>query len=566
MRSRATMMRTGGRNAPAALAVLIAAMFAPSVQGAWYDPSDMSTMYQDNLGATTVTAVEQPVGLMLDKSKGAVRGAELVVTGDFSSSTGWSLGAGVTISSGVLSADASVVGTFATNSASVVAGKVYEVIFSVVSVAAAGGGVSIGTTVFSSAPTYSGSTPTTYRAILTASASGQIALVKRGGANWSGTIDNLSVREIAGNHLTQATTTSRPVLSSRINLLTKSEKFDDAAWTKGGAGTGSVPIVTADYAVAPDGTTTADRVQFAMNGGTTSADSSSVTGPSGLPAVVGGTYTSSVWAKTNDGTTKTMAFVGVGGVNVPAVVTPTWQRFSASGVAIATSVSSFRFRLRGTETTDDTADISLWGAQFQANGLTAYQWIDTATSYNAVGFPYYLKFDGVDDCLFTAANIDFTGTDMMTVVVAVKKLGDAADGSIVELASSNAVNGMFYIRGPGSSAATKFEYLSRGTSQAVPFTSSTTFIAPVTAVVTGTSIISKPTANMRINGASISTIATTQGTGNFSSNPLFVGRRNNASVPFSGNLYGLIIMGAFRTPDQVHVIERYLGDKSGVAL
>ena len=36
--------------------------------GAWFDPSDMSTLYQDAAGTTTVTAVEQPVGKILDKS------------------------------------------------------------------------------------------------------------------------------------------------------------------------------------------------------------------------------------------------------------------------------------------------------------------------------------------------------------------------------------------------------------------------------------------------------------------------------------------------------------------
>lgn len=36
--------------------------------GAWFDPSDLLTLYQDAAGTTPVTAVEQPVGLMLDKS------------------------------------------------------------------------------------------------------------------------------------------------------------------------------------------------------------------------------------------------------------------------------------------------------------------------------------------------------------------------------------------------------------------------------------------------------------------------------------------------------------------
>jgi len=43
-------------------------LFAASEQGAWYDPSDLSTLFQDSAGTTPVTAAGQPVGLMRDKS------------------------------------------------------------------------------------------------------------------------------------------------------------------------------------------------------------------------------------------------------------------------------------------------------------------------------------------------------------------------------------------------------------------------------------------------------------------------------------------------------------------
>jgi hypothetical protein len=43
-------------------------LFLAGEQGAWYDPSDLSTLFQDAAGATPVTAVEQPVRLMRDKS------------------------------------------------------------------------------------------------------------------------------------------------------------------------------------------------------------------------------------------------------------------------------------------------------------------------------------------------------------------------------------------------------------------------------------------------------------------------------------------------------------------
>ena len=43
-------------------------LFAAGENGAWYDPSDLSTMFQDAAGTIPVTAPGQPVGLIKDKS------------------------------------------------------------------------------------------------------------------------------------------------------------------------------------------------------------------------------------------------------------------------------------------------------------------------------------------------------------------------------------------------------------------------------------------------------------------------------------------------------------------
>lgn len=45
-----------------------ASLFALGEQGAWYDPSDLSTMFQDAAGTIPVTSSGQPVGLIRDKS------------------------------------------------------------------------------------------------------------------------------------------------------------------------------------------------------------------------------------------------------------------------------------------------------------------------------------------------------------------------------------------------------------------------------------------------------------------------------------------------------------------
>src|SRR3712207_4298621 len=42
-------------------------LFAGGTQGAWYDPSDLSSMFQNSNG-TTAAAVDSPVGKINDKS------------------------------------------------------------------------------------------------------------------------------------------------------------------------------------------------------------------------------------------------------------------------------------------------------------------------------------------------------------------------------------------------------------------------------------------------------------------------------------------------------------------
>ncbi len=57
-----------GRNGGVRPGAVVRALFANGEQGAWYDPSDFSTMFQDSAGTTPVTATGQPVGRILDKS------------------------------------------------------------------------------------------------------------------------------------------------------------------------------------------------------------------------------------------------------------------------------------------------------------------------------------------------------------------------------------------------------------------------------------------------------------------------------------------------------------------
>lgn len=64
--ARAVMLGAAGRGVSAPWTP--GELFAAGELGAWYDPSDLSSMWQDSAGTVPVTAAGQPVGRIADKS------------------------------------------------------------------------------------------------------------------------------------------------------------------------------------------------------------------------------------------------------------------------------------------------------------------------------------------------------------------------------------------------------------------------------------------------------------------------------------------------------------------
>ena len=191
--------------------------------------------------------------------------------------------------------------------------------------------------------------------------------------------------------------------ASATNQLLYSEQFDNAAWGKIAGGVSTAPTITPAYGTAPDGTTTAQRVQLALNSGTTIDDISSL--QQGVVTVAGSTYTASVWLKTADGSTKTVQLSFNSENPQLLTVTGTWKRYSITGVASDT-IRGFRLALRGTAGTSDSADLLVWGAQHGlGNYATSYiptttaqvtRAADSSTSAQATRAKDTAKVDGVN--------------------------------------------------------------------------------------------------------------------------------------------------------------------------
>ncbi|MFM5765738.1 phage head spike fiber domain-containing protein [Aeromonas caviae] len=148
------------------------------------------------------------------------------------------------------------------------------------------------------------------------------------------------------------------------NLVTHSVDLREQSWAKQQAGTGSTPVVTVNYAQAPDGSMTACRLQMNKGAGTSSVDYSGVLHAiSGF--VAGATHTLSVWLKSANQNSYNIALSLNGQGLTIVAITPEWRRVTIT-VVLDDPNRYPRLQLRGGLGTSDTADILTWGWQQEA--------------------------------------------------------------------------------------------------------------------------------------------------------------------------------------------------------
>lgn len=364
-------------------------LFANGEQGLWLDPSRLSTVYQDSNGVTPCTAAGDPVGLVLDQSRGGLAnlGPEIVTNGGLSNATGWTVsGASPPSITGGQAVWSGSTGEIQW-APSLTVGKWYKLEFDLVSYTSGNLAFRDGTTNTSIATAGAVAGRKTF---LINATSTQIRFISFASATV--TIDNISVREVPGNHAYQSTSGQRPTLQ-----------------TSGG----------------------------------------------------------------------------------------------------------------------------LW----------------------------YLSFDGTDDSLVTNS-VDFTATNQMTVIAGVRKLSDAARGTVCELTATIASNnGAFHLTAPNAASAT-YAFESKGTLLTDGVASSVT--APLTSVISGSADISADTNVIRVNGTQSDSDTGDQGTGNYSNAALYIGRRGGTTLPFNGHLYQLIVRGKTTSGSKLLEAERFVARKTGV--
>ena len=273
-------------------------------------------------------------------------GSEEVVNGTFDSDTAWSKGAGWSIANG----EATHTGGASYLSQSILNPNTQYKVKIKVSQASGSNFVQI----------YMGGSPASvliqnvgeYEYIFTSQPSIGLGFALRGAGNV--TIDNVSVKEYLGQEVVPNSGCGSWLFEPQsTNLITQSELFSDAYWTKSGS-----PIVTLNYGISPSGENNSVRIQ--------GNNSTAIYHSGGFSATDG----RSIYVKATSGSGNIQLLTHNGNTDNVFSIDENWQR-----VEINTSSSIpaifYAVDMRGSST--NIYDIEIWGAQLeQQSYATSY--------------------------------------------------------------------------------------------------------------------------------------------------------------------------------------------------
>lgn len=209
----------------------------------------------------------------------------------------------------------------------------------------------------------------------------------------------------------------------------------------------------------------------------------------------------------------------------------------------------------------DATDSGTMGNDKSGNGNNVA--LSNATFATDGGGLGYISFNGTTSVGVTGS-INFSGTSKITIFAGVRKLTNTA-GMIAELNAAPAAGTFRFFSDANFNCVVQ-----GGTSDAGRRTNGPAGDnkSVVTGLLDTAGASTSDAVNLRRNGAldSIALTGTTGGGGNFGNYVLYIGRRGGSSVPFSGHIYSLIIVGRLCTSEEIAATEAWMAARCGVTL
>jgi hypothetical protein len=543
------------------------ALFSAGEEGAWYEPSQ-TTAFQSTRDPTPCTygGATGACGFLLDKSQGAGYsdgsftglGIELVENGDFETDiTGWTRiaggGSGEYIAGKLRLTDTSPSssGLFYAQAIPTEIGKTYLVKADVSNLSFTYGGIfKSDNTAITSNVVYGGTGTggsASFTFVATATSSYVGANIYAVGGTGVADYDNISVRELPGNHATQTDPGARPTLArvpegGRRNLLERTEEFDNAVWVA------DVLSVSPSSTTDPNGGTNA--FTLTPSGGSSTYENRVYQLRSDGPA----TYEMSIWARSDVANAKmTLGLFNSGGQVF--TLTSSWVRYS---VTVTASTSGTNFNIYAGESNFSTGavvstnEIEIYGPQLElGSSATAYQKVVDQYDITEAGVTSldYLSFDGSDDhILFTIPTAKFASG--LNYCLAYDTQGQSS---------------MLFYSDRDDNLKWAFAAIDGATGEMTDLCPSTD---PTTTLrVNGSAItpLSRDSAHEAVTGKTVQVWSTVGGANYYTPGAQNFGLYNSGAIVLEGDLYGLIWRDTLDTTETINT-EAYLATRSGVTL
>ena len=513
----------------------------------WYDPSDLTTMFQDTTGVTPVTADGQSVAIVLDKGQWGGKTLEQVLADQTDKVVGARPFTGIpaqvtSASGGTLAMNGNAVRlTIPSDTNSVrmevdftgVVGRYYKIVVQ--------GATNFGLTMAAWAnlslatPGSTASTSPNIQYIVRATgtacklrfyprtSSGAAAAQKAGDYV---EFSEISIRELPGYHREQATGTSMPKYKTGPNPAA-AENSPDLK------GIGVIDIT----------------------GIATAATYNTTTGEGSVSRVDLSNQSFVTFSPLDDTIYHAIDVTCLTGTILVRVGT-----FSGTGLYTLPAGASILVPMALTNRISITHTTAVGTSTFVVNSLKE---IPASAPYI-----HWLLYDGTDDSHSTSG-INW-GTDEVAACVGLYKASDAAQACFAAFGTNGGTAGVSAEQGlilaPGAAAATT--YYARFVGSLTPTQAvATGYAAPHTGVVSVRGKIATDVQGISVNQGTEAFGSGDMGTGNFGSAiPVHFGRRAGSSLPFNGREYQTVIRSRLLSAAELSSLETFVAEKTGVIL